>query len=191
VTCDPPLTAILARVSDGDEEAVSQLLELVYNELRGIARARMAHLPPGQTLQPTALVNEAYVRMLGGVEPPSWQSRGHFFATAARAMHNVLVDQARARSRLKRGGGERPLSLSETLVEIPEANRSIDVLALDLALQKLEQLDERKWNVVMLRVFTGLTMDEAALSLGVSKTTVERDWRFAKAWLQYQLDGSS
>ena len=173
------VTQMLRAVGDGDPRASAELLPLVYAELRKLARARMAKTPPGNTLQPTALVHEAYVRLIGN-EDPSWDSRGHFFAAAAQAMRRILVEQARRKASKKHGGGRNRIDLDdlEPAVEPP----SEDVLALDEAMTRLEEADPRQARIVMLRYFAGLTNEEAAATLGISVRTVEREWRFARAF---------
>lgn len=179
------VTQVLKAVSAGDPRAANDLLPLVYSELRKLAVSRMAKTPPGNTLQPTALVHEAYIRLIGSDEPPTWNSRGHFFAAAAQAMRQILVEQARRKSSLKRGGDHRKLDVDadELAIESP----SEDILALDEALKELETRDPRKAQIVMLRFFAGLTMEETAAAIGVSVPTVERDWRFVKALLHSQI----
>ena len=174
------ITQILQAASDGDPRASAELLPLVYSELRRLAQARMAKTPPGNTLQPTALVHEAYLRLIGG-DDPSWHSRGHFFAAAAQAMRQILVDQARRKATQKRGGGRRrvPLDNVEVAIDTPME----DVLALDEALTKLEQADSRKGKIVMLRYFAGLTTEEVAAALELSVPTIEREWRFTRSFL--------
>ncbi|HEY3244705.1 MAG TPA: sigma-70 family RNA polymerase sigma factor [Phycisphaerae bacterium] len=178
------LTQVLDAARQGDRQAAADLLPLVYEELRSLARARMARLKPGETLQPTALVHEAYLRVVGSTDP-GWDSRGHFFAAAAQAMRNILVDQARRKASLKHGGaGERyDLHDAELLIEPP----SDDILALDEALTELERTDPRKARVVMLHHFGGLTLEETAATLGVSVPTVQREWRFTRALLFARL----
>jgi RNA polymerase sigma factor (TIGR02999 family) len=178
------LTQVLDAARQGDRQAAADLLPLVYEELRSLARARMARLKPGETLQPTALVHEAYLRVVGSTDP-GWDSRGHFFAAAAQAMRNILVDQARRKASLKHGGaGERyDLHDAELLIEPP----SDDILALDEALTELERTDPRKARVVMLHHFGGLTLEETAAALGVSGPTVQREWRFTRALLFARL----
>ena len=178
-----PVTQVLNAAAAGDSRAAAELLPLVYAELRKLARARMAQTPPGNTLQPTALVHEAYVRLIGR-EDPGWNSRGHFFAAAAQAMRQILVDQARRKASLKHGGGHQRVDDSgidpaEPTISPPAE----DVLALSEALERLEQADPRKARVVLLRYFAGLSAAETAAALEVSVPTVERDWRFAKTLL--------
>lgn len=178
------ITRLLGAVRDGQTGASDSLLPLVYEELRKLAKQRMVHLPPGQTLQPTALVHEAYVRLVGSNDP-TWDSRGHFFAAAAQAMRNILVDQARRRSRLKRGGDRERVELAEVTpcIEAP----SLDVLALDEALDRLRAKDRLKSDIVMLRYFAGLTVEETAEVLSVSTATVDRHWSYARAWLHREI----
>ena len=182
------LTQILNAVRDGDQKAAAELLPLVYGELRQLARARMAKTPPGQTLQPTALVHEAYLRLIGA-DDPGWNSRGHFFAAAGQAMRQILVDQARRKGSLKRGGGRQRLDVDD--VEPAIESPSDDILALEEALTHLEQDDPRKAEVVNLRYFAGLTVEETAAALDISVTTVEREWRFARVRLYDELTGQS
>jgi RNA polymerase sigma factor (TIGR02999 family) len=178
------VTRVLKAAADGDRKAAADLLPLVYAELRNLARAQMAKTPPGNTLQPTALVHEAYLRVVGK-EDPSWNSRGHFFAAAAQAMRQILVDQARRKARLKHGGGRDRVGLSkvEPAIEPP----SDDIVGLDEALTRLEQDDPRKAQIIMLRYFAGLTEEETAAALGLSAPTIRRECRFARALLAVQL----
>lgn len=162
----------------------ASLLPQVYRELRALAESRLRRLPPGQTLQPTALVHEAYMRLVGSADP-GWNGRGHFFGAAARAMRNILVDEARRKGAEKRGGGRLRVDLPDSA--LAAITRHADMLELDEALERLEQIDERKGSVVMLRVFCGLTIDQTAMALGLSAATVERDWAYAKAWLHREL----
>ena len=182
---DAPKTLTLAlQATAGDRQAAAELLPLIYDDLRKLARSRMAKLAPGQTLQPTALVHEAYARVIGSGDP-GWDGRGHFFAAAAQAMRNILVDQARRKGALKRGGGRQRLELQDGDLAIQPPRE--DILALDEALRRLEADDPRKGRIVNLRYFAGLTAEETAAALDVSVGTVEREWRYIKAWLHTQL----
>lgn len=175
-----PVTQLLHAAGAGDPRAGAELLPLVYEELRRLAQARMAKTPPGNTLQPTALVHEAYLRLVGS-EAEGWNSRGHFFAAAAQAMRQILVDQARRKASHKHGGEHQ--RIQDPVEPVLQPDPATDVLGLDLALSQLQQSDERKAKVVMLRYFAGLTSEETAAALGLSARTVERDWRFARAFL--------
>jgi len=182
------VTAILRAAQEGDPDAAARLLPLVYAELRRLARARMAQLPPGQTLQPTALVHEAYLRLLGK-QDLQLENRRQFFFVAARAMRDILVEQARAKAGPRRGGGRRRVPLEDdAATEAPPAD---EVLALHEALGELEREDPVKARIVDLRYFAGMTMDEVAQVLGVSERTLHRQWRFIKAWLRRHLDGAA
>ncbi len=178
------VTQLLRDLQDGEPDAGDRLLPLVYEELRRIAGGFMARERAGHTLQPTALVNEAFIR-LAGQKDSAWQSRSHFMSIAAAAMRRVLVDHARARAAEKRGGGKDPLTLREGLIQSPTGD--VDVLALNEALERLTQLNARQGRVVELRFFGGLNVEEAALVLGVSAATVKRDWQHARAWLRREL----
>jgi RNA polymerase sigma factor (TIGR02999 family) len=177
-------TELMVEISGGNRAAADELLPLVYDELRRLARARMARLRPGQTLQPTALVHEAYVRLVKD-QDPGWANRAHFFAAAAEAMRRVLIDRARWASREKRGGGRMRVTLSD--VGIGVHPRPTELLALDDALRRLEQLDQRMAAVVKLRFFAGLTQEETALAMGISRRTVNRLSAAARAWLAGEL----
>jgi RNA polymerase sigma factor (TIGR02999 family) len=179
-----PVTRALRAVVRGDRRAAEDLLPLVYDELRTLARARLKKIPPGQTLQPTALVHEAYLRVVGN-EDPGWDGRGHFFAAAAQAMRDILVEHARRKMAKKRGGDRQRVAAeqAEPTFEPP----SEDVLAIDEAVKRLEQDDPRKGQIVNLRYFARLTTAETAEALGVSVGTVEREWRYIRAWLQREL----
>jgi RNA polymerase sigma factor (TIGR02999 family) len=166
--------------SNGDESALDKLMPLVYDELRGLAHRYMSHEREGHTLQTTALVNEAYLRLVDQSKG-HWENRTHFFAVAARVMRHILVDHARQHSRAKRGGRAAFVSLDEAATMSPE--RASEVLALDEALSELAKTDKRKSEVVELRYFGGLSIDETAEILKITPTTVSRDWRWAKAWL--------
>ena len=179
------VTRVLKAVESGDPHAAEELLPCVYTELRTLARSLMAKTPPGNTLQPTALVHQAYLRVVGD-QDPGWSTRGHFFAAAAQAMRRILVEQARRKAAAKHGGGRQRVDLDGVDLAIDSPGE--DVLALDQALQRLSQLDERKARVVELRYFVGLDIAETAQVLGVSTPTVERDWRFARAFLYDQLE---
>lgn len=178
------ITVILEEIRNGQTDAIERLIPLVYQDLRRIAVAYMKRQPPGHTLQPTALVHEAYLRLIGP-EGAGWQDREHFFASAGCVMRHLLVDHARARSRLKRGGGERLLPLEDA----PNlaASDPDELLQLDSALSRLACLDARAAQVVELRCFLGLDLEETAAALGISERTVKRDWKLAKAWLQAEL----
>ena len=175
--------AVASRRADAwelDRQATDELLPLVYEELRRLADRFLAAEQRGATLQPTALVHEAYLR-LAGSDRARWENRAHFFGAAARAIRRILVDRARARGAVRRGG-DRPLRL-DTDAPLAEPGPSLDVLALDEALAKLTSIDPQKARVVELRFFGGLSVDETAATLGISPSTVDRDWAFARAWL--------
>jgi RNA polymerase sigma factor (sigma-70 family) len=201
------VTQILSQIDQGDPRAADQLLPLVYDELRKLAAARLSHEPAGQTLQPTALVHEAYLRLVGTggaqdkdkgrqgdeekeesmlpISPspclPLFSSRGHFFAAAAEAMRRILVESARRKHRLKRGGDLQRQEIFEDAVAAP--NVDADLIELDAALDKLQAKDSRKAELVKLRYFAGLTQVQAAQALGISVSTADRDWAYARAWL--------
>ena len=180
------VTHILSAIEKGDPRAAEQLLPLVYQELRQLAAQKLAQEKPGQTLQPTALVHEAYLRLTGTSGPETgWDSRRHFFAAAAEAMRRLVVENARRKNRLKRGGDQRRVSLevAESLLQAP----SEDLEALDEALTRLTAHDPIKAEVVKLRFFAGLTMPEVAQSLDLSLATVERYWTYARTWLYAEL----
>jgi RNA polymerase sigma factor (TIGR02999 family) len=170
----------------GEPRAARDLLPLVYDELRRLAAARLAQESPGHTLQPTALVHEAYLRVAGADASKPWDGRGHFFAAAAEAMRRILLDRARDRQRLKRGGRRRRQSL-DLEVLVADDGSPDDLIDLDAALGQLAQVDARSADLVKLRLYAGLTLDEAAAALGVVRRTAERDWAFARAWLFRQL----
>jgi RNA polymerase sigma factor (TIGR02999 family) len=180
------VTRILSAIERGDEQAAGQLLPLVYDELRKLAAQKMAQEKPGQTVQPTALVHEAYLRLVGA-GGPGWSSRGHFFAAAAEAMRRILVERARHKRSVKSGGDRRRENFEQ--VEPAVAGPDLDLLALDEALDALECHDPRAAAIVKLRFFAGLTVGEAAQSLGVSTATAENDWAFARCWLRRELEG--
>lgn len=175
------VTQILAAIEAGDPHAAEQLLPLVYDELRRLAAAQMAREKPGQTIQATALVHEAYLRLVGGEPHAPWNSRGHFFAAAAEAMRRILVNRARDKGREKRGGGRQRVDLDQLIVAVQAGDE--ELVAIDDALQELARRNGPCAELVKLRFFTGLTLDEAALALGISPRTAKRYWAFARAWL--------
>ncbi len=181
------VTRLLSAIEQGDSRASEELLPLVYRELRRLAKQRLAKEKPGQTLQATALVHEAYLRLVGTDTAPHWNSRGHFFAAAAEAMRRILVNHARDRVAAKRGGGAEQVSLS--LVDAPSGGPDVELIALEDALERLAALDPRKSRVVELKFFGGLTVEEIAEVLQVSGATVEREWSFARAWLYDAIEG--
>jgi RNA polymerase sigma factor (TIGR02999 family) len=181
------VTRILEAAVQGDRQAAGQLLPLVYEELRKLAAQRLAQEKPGQTLQATALVHEGYLRLVGGDVPQQFSGRGHFFAAAAEAMRRILVDNARHKQSLKGGGDRRRVNLDG--IELAAGAPSSDVLALDEALEKLSRGHPRKAELVKLRFFAGLTNDEAAEAMGVSPSTVDNDWAYARSWLRVELGG--
>jgi RNA polymerase sigma factor (TIGR02999 family) len=179
-----PITRLLEAAAQGEAASANRLWSAVYQELHRLAGAELAREGPGCSLQATSLVNEAYLRLIGDGQV-EWDNRRHFFAAAAKAMRRILVDDACRRGRLKRGGGQTP----DSLLEEPAAPQEdpAKVLAIDEALQKLEQVDPPRAEIVMLRYFAGLGIDETAAALGVSPRTVDTGWRFAKAWLHREL----
>ncbi len=181
------LTQLLDAAREGDENASDRLLPLLYDELRKLARRRMAQEPPGHTLQATALVHEAYLRLVGD-DSAGWESRGHFFAAAAEAMRRILVERARRQAAQKRGAGapQVPLEDADLPVEL-DLGDSLDLIPLDDALRCLEKYDARKSEVVKLRFFAGLTIEQTAAALGVTSRTVNRDWIAARAWLHHEV----
>jgi RNA polymerase sigma factor (TIGR02999 family) len=181
------VTQILSAIDAGDPKATAELLPLVYDELRNLAAARLVDEQPGQTLQPTALVHEAYLRLVGGSQPKDWTGRGHFFAAAAEAMRRILVEAARRKGRLKRGGGRARLDANEVDLAAPDA--ADDMLALDEALGRLAAADPRAAEVVRLRFYAGLPLPEVARLLGISPRTADRTWAYARAWLHQAVAG--
>jgi RNA polymerase sigma-70 factor (ECF subfamily) len=169
-----------------DPQSVDSLLPLVYQELRRLAASYLRHERPGQTLQPTALVNEAYLRLLKD-RPGRWQNRAHFCAIAAHSMRQILIERARARGAQKRGGARARVTLDEAL--LAGGDRSIDLVALDEALERLASLDPEQARLVELRFFGGLTVEETADAMGISPATVKRHWTVARAWLARELEG--
>lgn len=190
------ITEVLCAIEQGDPHAAEQLLPLVYDELRKLAAERLAHESPGQTLQATALVYEAYVRLVDGPRESSsspgnfpaaahWEGRRHFFAAAAEAMRRILINRARDKGRLKRGGGWRRLHLDE--IDISVAEPPADLLAIDEALEKLAHEDKLCAELVKLRFYAGMSLDDAARTLGIARRTADRTWSFARAWLFDEL----
>jgi len=179
------VTQILSRIEAGDPNATEQLLPLVYDELRRLAARRLAKEKPGQTLQATALVHEAYLRLVDVDKAQHWDSRGHFFAAAAVAMQRLLVDQARRKQRLKRGGKGQRVPLEK--IELAYGFPSDELLALDEAISRLELESPEKSKVVQLRFFVGMTHEEVAEALGISAVTARRHWRYARAWLRREM----
>ena len=185
----PEVTVLLGRAQQGDRSATDELFRLVYDELRGLADRLLAAERPGQTLQPTALVHEAYMRLVGHATP-SWENRAYFFGAAARAIRRILIDRARARRTLRRGGGELAVPL-EMADGVASGEQRLDLLALDEALERLAQIDAQTARVVELRFFGGLTVDETAETLGISASSVTRNWHFARSWLHRELNTDS
>jgi RNA polymerase sigma factor (TIGR02999 family) len=181
------VTEVLERIEQGDPNAAAQLLPLVYEELRRLASWKLAREKPGQTLQATALVHEAYLRLVDAQKADQWASRGHFFAAAAEAMRRILIDSARRKASAKHGGGRRRLDLDRLNLSLGEELPGDELLALDEALAKLAQEDPAKAELVKLRFFAGMTLPEAARALGVSLATAERYWTYARAWLFCEL----
>jgi len=181
------VTQLLDAVGRGESKAAEQLLPLVYDELRRLAARKLSHEAPGQTLEPTALVHEAYLRLIGARSvSDGWDSRGHFFAAAAEAMRRILVEQARRKHRHKRGGGRARQDLDEDQLAAPEPRE--DLLALDEALTKLAATDATAAQLVQLRYFAGLTLPEASRVLGISPRTAGRLWAYARAWLHQEIE---
>jgi RNA polymerase sigma factor (TIGR02999 family) len=181
------VTRVLCAIENGDQHAASQLLPLVYEELRRLAANKMAQEKSGHTLQPTALVHEAFMRLVGGDEQRPWDGRGHFFAAAAESMRRILIESARRRNAEKRGGGRVRQELADDDA-VTDVQDDATLLLLDEALTKLELEDAKLAKLVELRYFTGLTIDEAAEVLGVSPRTVKRNWTYARAWLRREMD---
>jgi RNA polymerase sigma factor (TIGR02999 family) len=182
------VTSILRAMEHGDPSAAEQLLPLVYDDLRRLAAQRLAQEKPGQTLQATALVHEAYLRLVDVETAQRWNSRGHFFAAAAEAMRRILVERARHKRSLKAGGDHHREELAD--IEAPGVGPDLDLLALNDALTKLDAQDHRKAALVKLRFFAGLTIKEAAEALGISTSTADNDWAYARCWLRVEIEGS-
>jgi RNA polymerase sigma factor (TIGR02999 family) len=181
------VTRILSAIEQGDPHAAEQLLPLVYDELRKLAAQRLAQESPGQTLQATALVHEAYLRLVDVKQAQQWSSRGHFFAAAAEAMRRILVENARRKASLKRGGNRQRVNLDAAVSCADESTE--DLLALHEALDRLAEEDHRKAELVKLRYFAGLSVQDAADALGISRATADRYWTYAKVWLYHALHG--
>ncbi len=179
------ITQVLSRIKSGDSAAAEELLPLVYEELRKLAAARLALEPAGQSLQPTVLVHDAYLRLVDVDDRPHWNSRGHFFGAAAEAMRRILVEQARRKRSEKHGGGFQRIELDAVQPQVP--TRDDDLIALDEALSRLEEQWPDKARLVKLRYFAGFTISEAAAAMDISQATVERYWTFCKAWLLSEL----
>ena len=182
------VTRILTAIEKGDAKAADELLPLVYEELRRLAAKKMSHEPPGQTLQTTALVHEAYLR-LTGPQDQNWSGRTHFFAAAAEAMRRILIDNARRKQRLKRGGDQRKVGLTDA--DLAVEGPSDDLIALDEALNRLAEMDKTKADLVKLRYFAGLTLEQAAGMLNLPERTAKRYWAHARAWLYKQVKEES
>jgi RNA polymerase sigma factor (TIGR02999 family) len=179
------VTRLINAIGEGDPQASAELLPLVYDELRRLAAERMAHERPGQTLQATALVHEAYLRLVGSDNSPQWDNRWHFFAAAAEAMRRIVLNAARDKKRLKRGGNFRRIDLDQ--VDLASDTTDLDLVALDEALRALERDDAVAAQVVKLRFFAGMKQREVAAAMGISLRTAERQWAFAQAWLYERL----
>jgi RNA polymerase sigma factor (TIGR02999 family) len=177
----PDVTQILSRIEAGDTSSTNELLPLVYEELRQLSAQRLAHEKPGQTLQATALVHEAYVRLVDGQKAQHWNSRGHFFGAAAEAMRRILVNRARDKGRLKRGGQLQRVDLEK--IELAADAPHDDLLAIDESIELLAAENPECADVVKLRFFAGLSVDETAAALGISASTAKRHWAYARAWL--------
>lgn len=186
------VTQILSAIESGNASAADELLPLVYEELRKLAASKLANEKPGQTIQATALVHEAWIRLLGSdASEIQWNGRGHFFGAAAKAMQRILVDNARRKKSLKAGGDFSRVQLSEVAREASgKSQTAVEVLAVAEALERLEATDPRKAELVRLRFFAGLTLPEAARALGVSSSTADNDWAYAKAWLRVEMSES-
>ncbi len=182
------VTQILSQIESGDPSAAEQLLPLVYEELRKLAAAKLAHEKPGQTLQATALVHEAYLRLVDVEKAQQWDSRGHFFAAAAEAMRRILVDNARRKASVKQGGDLDRIDVPE-IARMAE-NKQVDLLALDEALAILEKLHPENAQILKLRYFAGLSLEETAQACSISRATAQRKWAYARAWLFGRLQGT-
>jgi RNA polymerase sigma factor (TIGR02999 family) len=180
------VTRILNAIEKGDSKAADELLPLVYEELRFLAAKKMEQEPPGQTLQTTALVHEAYIRLVGS-EIQNWNSRGHFYSAAAEAMRRILIDNARRKKSLKRGGDYQKIEFEAVILKGGKSCQMDDLIALDEALRKLTDKDKLKADLVKLRFFAGLTSEQAAKVLGISPATAERYWDYTRSWLRVEI----
>ena len=180
------VTRILSAVERGDAKATDELLPLIYEELRLLAAQRLSREVPGQTLQATALVHEAYLRLVGS-EPCSWDNRGHFFKAAAEAMRRILIENARRKKRIRHGGEHRRVELTESVAAESDKRLGDDLIALDEALARFAKKDGLKADLVKLRYFAGLTIPQAAQALGISHATAERHWVYARCWLRAEI----
>ena len=187
LTNEGEVTQLLGAIDQGDAHAAEQLLPLVYSELRRLATRKMAQESPDHTLQPTALVHEAYVRLVGSDKAQQWDSRGHFYAAAAEAMRRILIEDARRKQTMKRGGGLVRWEFDEEFA-LSEPREQADLLALDEALTKLAAVDPEAAQLVKLRFFAGLSVEEAAHSSGISPRTAKRNWSYARAWLRREME---
>ena len=176
------VTQILNAIERGDPKAAGELLPLVYEELRLLAAQKMSHESPGQTLQATALVHEAYIRLVEGADQ-NWNSRGHFFRAAAEAMRRILIENIRHKKAEKRGGNRKQIALSESFLAVKDFTNLDEIISLDEALEKFEKKDKLKADLVKLRFYAGLTIEQSAKSLGISLTTAKTYWAYARAWL--------
>jgi RNA polymerase sigma factor (TIGR02999 family) len=183
------VTRILWAIEQGDPSAAEELLPLVYDELRRLAARKMAQEKPGQTIEATALVHEAYLRLVDVDNPQLWNSRGHFFAAAAEAMRRILIERARHKRTLKAGGDRERVEMVD--LALTAAGPDLDLLSLSEALEKLEKKDLRMAQLVKLRFFAGLTIEQAAEALGISTSTADSDWAYARSWLRLEMDGPS
>jgi RNA polymerase sigma factor (TIGR02999 family) len=181
------VTCVLSAMAQGDPQASEQLLPLVYDELRRLAARKMAKESPGQTLEATALVHEAYLRLVDREQAQAWNSRRHFFAAAAEAMRRILVERARHKRSLKAGGQRHRQELAD--IEPAALEPGVDLLALNEVLEKLETHDQRKADLVKLRFFAGLTIEEAAQVLDIATSTADKDWAYARCWLRLEMEG--
>ena len=180
------VTRILNAIEQGDVRATEELLPLVYKELRFLAAQKMAQEKPGQTLQATALVHEAYIRLVEAKDQ-NWSGRGHFFKAAAEAMRRVLIENARRKKSVRYGGGRKRVDFDEAILAQENDTSADDLIALDEALKKLSKKDKTKADLVKIRYFAGLTSDQAAKILGISPSTADRDWAYARSWLRFEI----